>query len=238
MGRWAYQPVPSEYEEYSKHGQIIVDIYSGHISTNHNNVIVSATKRIENKLEDVYQIENNINEQSNVINNLAEDYYYLLNNSYTNMLVDFNDTVINAAVARSTVEYIKRGIGDPDDPDYSYVLLELVNAIHLILDVYAQASNYHKKVITTVGNLLYGSSKYFGSTIQSVLDSTEEGEEDEGNKDNSTDDINSQIIRNNDGTNMNTYINNVVDEITEQRSEIVRLRNELISKVGDFYAFN
>lgn len=115
MGRLVYQPVPEEYSNESKHGQLIGDVYSGHLSTNHNNIINSATKRIENKLNDVLQLENNIIEQSNVINNLLEDYQYFLNINMPTILNRTYEALSNAILSNEDVMYVTKGVSDKED---------------------------------------------------------------------------------------------------------------------------
>ena len=95
MGRLSYQPITEENSDLSVHGQLIIDPYTGHISTNHNNVINSATKRIERKLEDVFQLERNIIEQTNVINNLFKDFESFNTIEFSELKVLLDDLLSN-----------------------------------------------------------------------------------------------------------------------------------------------
>lgn len=115
MGRLVYQPISEENSNDSKHGQLIGNIYTGHLSTNHNNIINSATKRIENKLNDVLQLENNLIEQTNVISNLIEDYKYFLNNNLPSIYTKSYETLSKAVLANEDVDYITRGVSDKED---------------------------------------------------------------------------------------------------------------------------
>lgn len=78
MGRPVYQPITEENKQNAKFGQIIMNIFDGHISTNNNGMIVSATKDIENKFEDFDQIKYNLLEQDRVLNKLEGEYNYFL----------------------------------------------------------------------------------------------------------------------------------------------------------------
>lgn len=172
MGRFVYQPVPTDMENYSKHGQVIADIYSGHISTNHNNVIVSATKRIESKIEDVFQIESNIVEQKNVINNLVEDYYSLIDNKYITMIKDFQAVQIDSIIALGLVNHIKNGIGDPDNEELSPILRELVNAIYFIIDQYKSTIAFGDKVINDTNTVCTSKETklFYGKSISKYIE--------------------------------------------------------------------
>lgn len=172
MGRFVYQPVPTDMENYSKHGQVIADIYSGHISLNHNNVIVSATKRIESKIEDVFQIESNIVEQKNVINNLVEDYYSLIDNKYIGMIKDFQTIQIDSIIAQGLVNHIKNGIGDPDNAELTPIIKELLNSIYLIIDQYKNTIKFEEKVIYDTNNVCTAKDTklFYGKSISKYIE--------------------------------------------------------------------
>lgn len=161
MARFVYQPVPSNMENYSKHGQLIADIYSGHISTNHNNVIISSTKRIENKIEDVFQIESNIIEQKNVINNLRDDLYSIIDHKYADMYDNFRKVQINCGVTKGVVSYIKRGIGAPGMTELC-ILEQLVDAIYNIRKGYTEAREKQALLIMNINNTFTGGGTLFG----------------------------------------------------------------------------
>lgn len=160
MARFVYQPIPEDMQTYSKHGQVISNLFNGHISLNHNNVIVSATKRIENKIEDVFQIESNIIEQKNVINNLRDDLYLLIDEKYDNMYSDLRDVQISAAVTKGLVTYIKVGIGGTPEIEES-IIEKMVKAIHFVRDQYQAAANIEKKVVSFANDIYTGSSTLF-----------------------------------------------------------------------------
>lgn len=172
MGRFVYQPVPTDMENYSKHGQVVADIYSGHISTNHNNVIISATKRIESKIEDVFQIESNIIEQKNVINNLMEDYYLLIENKYANTMKDFESVQIDAIVAQGLINHIKYGIGDINNDELKSILDELIDAIYFMIQQYKHTITFETKVINDSNNLATGKETklFYGSSISKYVE--------------------------------------------------------------------
>lgn len=206
MGRFVYMPVPSENEEQSKHGQVIADIYSGHISTNHNNVIVSATKRIENKLEDVFQIESNIAEQRNVIVNLNDDYYLLINSQLLQMLKDFDEIKMKSILAEGKIRHLRRGIGIKENEEEPSILDELKDSIHTMLDNYKFIVNDNNKDIIEIKNFVDTSddnSKFF------------------------TLDKNGKEIK----LNLTEYIDFIVTETADQKAEIATLKNNLLSKI-------
>lgn len=91
MGRFAYQPIILEEKEYSKHGQTLVDIFTGHLYTNYNNLLKSATKRIEEKLDDIDQVYTDILEQTDVVLSLEDDYKFFINNTFKEAYDDLMD---------------------------------------------------------------------------------------------------------------------------------------------------
>lgn len=160
MARFVYQPIPEDMQTYSKHGQVISNVYSGHISLNHNNIIISATKRIENKIEDVFQIESNIIEQKNVINNLRDDLYLLSNNKYEEMYKELRDIQIQVATTKGLVSYIKIGIGGTLEIEES-IIDKMIKAIHFARNQYQSAADIHKKAVAVSNDIYTGSSKLF-----------------------------------------------------------------------------
>lgn len=156
MGRLVYQTIPEEKASESKHGQLISDIYTGHISVNHNNVINSATKRIENKLNDVLQLQNNIIEQENVVNNLTEDYQYFLNNQLPNLYETVYDLYAKANICIEDISHIRRGISTEEDVNGNNkgVLLLLEKTINEGLDHCENVNNIHKFTISYYLNQL------------------------------------------------------------------------------------
>ena len=74
MSKFAYQPVSEEYADQTLPGQLIINEYNGHISYNKNGIIISITKEIEDKIEDVVEIRHDIEEQEDVILSLISDY--------------------------------------------------------------------------------------------------------------------------------------------------------------------
>ena len=146
MGRFVYQPVPINMETVSKHGQLLADIYSGHISTNHNNVIVSVTQRIEDKLEDVFQIQDNIIEQKNNINNLNEDYYAVINVSYVSALNFFTELKLNTVIVNGGLAHLEKGMGESEATENT-ILNNLYDAISLMINLYEESANHEENLI-------------------------------------------------------------------------------------------
>jgi len=85
MARFAYQPILEENESYSKPGQIIMNRYNAHISINKNNIIVSITKEIEDKISDIDELKNEVDEQYDVVLNLIEDYGTFLTTTFADL---------------------------------------------------------------------------------------------------------------------------------------------------------
>lgn len=206
MGRFVYQPVPSELASESKHGQVIADIYSGHISTNHHNVLVSATERIEAKLDDVFQIESNIVEQTNVIFNLDEDYNYLIENQYSNTVVDLNKVKLDMNAEKINIDFLKTGILDTEYSDGTVkmcILNQLREAINDMLEVYATSADFQSECI-----------KYDNIFIAGDLAGTA-----------SPGGINGDFSFN--GQNFTSYVKTVELEIENQRNDINILINNV-----------
>jgi flagellin-specific chaperone FliS len=72
-GRFAYQPLSEEFAKQSQPGQLIMNRFDGHISANRNGIIVSKTKEIEDKIEDINEFKHDVDEQTDVVTNLIED---------------------------------------------------------------------------------------------------------------------------------------------------------------------
>ena len=87
-GRFAYQTISEEYVKRSHSGQIIMSHEDGHISGNKNGIIVSKTKEIEDKIEDINQLKYDVDEQNDVVTNLIEDYRLFADYKYVEMLED------------------------------------------------------------------------------------------------------------------------------------------------------
>jgi hypothetical protein len=74
MGRFAYQPLNEEQVKISQSGQLIMGRQDAHISVNKNGIIISKTKEIEEKIEDINELKHDVEEQHDVILNLIEDF--------------------------------------------------------------------------------------------------------------------------------------------------------------------
>lgn len=85
MSRFAYQPLIEENSSYSKPGQLIMNRYNAHISINRNNLIISITKEIEDKISTIVELQHDIDEQYDVVLNLIEDYQDFLNNTFLDL---------------------------------------------------------------------------------------------------------------------------------------------------------
>lgn len=92
MARFAYQPILEENEKFSKPGQLIINRYNAHLSVNKNNLIISITKEIEDKIFDILELKSEIDEQYDVILNLIEDFWNFINNDFKNVTEIQNKT--------------------------------------------------------------------------------------------------------------------------------------------------
>ena len=231
MARFVYQPVPAGMEQYSKHGQIIADIYSGHISVNHNNVIVSSSKRIEGKLEDVFQIESNIIEQKNVINNLRDDIYSIIDHKYNTMYEKFRDIQVNCGVTKGKVSYIRNGIGGDGFPVEDCILQKLINSIYGIRDLYQSTANLQLSLVGVVNDLFTGGNAYINddtnaeATGKNITDS-----------DNTTHNVRSDkrkldTSKKFHGYSLSNYIAMLNEEIEEERTNIELARTNVEAKL-------
>lgn len=230
MARFVYQPVPAGMEQYSKHGQIIADIYSGHISVNHNNVIVSASRRIENKLEDVFQIESNIIEQKNVINNLRDDLYSIIDNKYNTMYEKFRKIQVDTGVAKGRVSYIRTGIGGDGFPVEDCILQQLINSIFGIRALYESTIALQTALIGTINDLFTGSNAFIddaGSEAagKNIVDSTNTSHNVRSDK------RSLDKTKKFQGYSLSNYIAMLNEEIEEERANIELARTNVEAKL-------
>ena len=164
MGRLSYQPITEENSDLSVHGQLIIDPYTGHISTNHNNVINSATKRIERKLEDVFQLERNIIEQTNVINNLFKDFESFNAEEFSELKFMLDDLLsdMNYLVEINNRIYAINGFEDDEEKNGHVEVLEeaiyaYMNAMENLTGVKYKHEDVREeltKSIINVGNVI------------------------------------------------------------------------------------
>lgn len=91
-GRFAYQPLSEEFAKDSQPGQLIMNRFDGHISANKNGIIVSKTKEIEDKLEDINELKHDVDEQTDVILNLLEDIETFLKGDFEDAVEAQNKT--------------------------------------------------------------------------------------------------------------------------------------------------
>jgi len=106
MSKFAYQPLSEEYQDQSMPGQLIINEYNGHISFNKNGIIISITKEIEDKIEDVIELRNDILEQEDVVLSLIDDYNDF-KDKFKELTENHNELIDNIDTQVTEKEYIK-----------------------------------------------------------------------------------------------------------------------------------
>ena len=118
MGRFAYQPLNEEQIKMSQSGQLIIGRQDGHLSVNKNGIIVSKTKEIEEKIEDINELKHDVEEQEDVVLNLIEDYNSFVKNEFEEanekqeLAYSFGKSLLSKVMYMDTVE---RAMGDKLD---------------------------------------------------------------------------------------------------------------------------
>jgi hypothetical protein len=106
-GRFAYQPLNEEFAKDSVSGQLIMNYHNGHISANKNNIIVSITKEIEDKITDINELRHDVDEQTDVISNLLEDIEAFLEGLFEETVIQQNETYEFANKLLTKIRYLR-----------------------------------------------------------------------------------------------------------------------------------
>jgi hypothetical protein len=162
MTRFAYQPLSEEFAKLSQSGQVIMNQQDGHISVNKNGIIISKTREIEDKITDINELKHDVDEQSDVITNLLEDFKKFLENEFEEAEEAHRLTYIFCKKLLAQVEYM-------NSIDYS--MRDKLDRIREIIRDFIEANNLQlarldilekeaDEVLNDIGDMSYVENEY------------------------------------------------------------------------------
>lgn len=161
MGRPIYQPVDENNKENALYGQIIMNMFNGHISTNNNGIIVSSTKETENKFEDINQIYYNLIEQDKVLTKVEKDYSYFIKYDLDPIYIEVMDKVSKVKTCYSTYNYLSINYNN---------IKSFINDLDISLTSLISSTNSQYENITTDKNIALNILKDMETMENYILD--------------------------------------------------------------------
>ncbi|ALN97699.1 hypothetical protein Bp8pS_020 [Bacillus phage vB_BpuM-BpSp] len=145
MGRFAYQPLTEEFIKDSQSGQVIMNRFDGHISVNKNGLIVSKTKELENKLNDIEQLKNDTDEQVDVVNSLLDDLKDFLENGFKETEEIQSEIYSYSKRLLYHIEYLNK---------FNTGMQNKIRRIWEIIDELKKANEYQKNILKEYSEIL------------------------------------------------------------------------------------
>jgi len=162
MGRFAYQPLTEEQVKISQSGQLIIGKQDGHLSVNKNGIIISKTKEIEDKIDDINELKYDAEEQEDVILNLLEDYNSFIKDKFEEANEKQEETYIFDKRLLAKINYMDstQTAMDLKQDRIQEMINDLINANNLQLARLNVMESEATDTLSSIGDMAYVQNEY------------------------------------------------------------------------------